>query len=491
MNRQQPLPIGGGRRRILITGATGYIGRRLEERLLARNDLAIRILVRNRNKVRPSVRDRVEIVEGDTFQRENLDRALAGVDTAYYLIHSMGQDGDFGELDRRSAENFREAAVRAGVRRLVYLGGLGVRATASEHLQSRLETGEILSSHPEKLQTIWLRAGVIIGAGSASFEIIYHLVQKLPVLITPTWVRTRTQPVAVADVVRYLEAAADVDVEGDRVVDIGSEVTSFRAMLEDTAAVLGLRRRILPVPVLSPRLSSYWLVLMTPVPYRLASALVEGLKSETVVLNDDAGRLFPDIRPVSFRQAVAAAVDEMAKDGVLSRWCDSSAGTVCDILGQDDPSSSILRDRREILLAGARPEAVFRAACAIGGRHGWYRYSPLWRLRGMFDKLVGGCGLSRGRRAEGELRVGDALDFWKVADLRENRRLLLLAQMKLPGHAWLEFDIREDRLVQTAHFLPRGLLGRLYWYAVSPFHHLVFSDLAHQIVARARREAAG
>ncbi|MCB2184302.1 MAG: SDR family oxidoreductase [Desulfobulbaceae bacterium] len=472
---------------ILITGATGYIGRRLKDRFLSRTDCRLRLLVRNRNKVRPSVLGRVDIVEGDTFHKEALDEALQGIDVAYYLIHSMGADKDYKDLDRLSAENFRDAAIRAGVKRIIYLGGLGVKETASKHLLSRIETGEILSARPECIQTIWFRAGVIIGSGSASFEIIRNLVQKLPIMITPKWVTTMTQPIAVDDVLSYLAAAADKDLTGNMIIDIGASPMSFREMMLKAANVMGLSRMMIPVPVLSPRLSSYWLILFTPIPYKLATALVEGLKSETVVLNDHATCFFAEIKPVSYQDAVLKALKEMEGNQILSRWCDSSGGAVCDIKDQDNTSSAILRDCREYPLGGASRESVFRAACSLGGEEGWFHYHLLWQMRGLIDKLVGGYGLNRGRRARGRLRIGDSLDFWKVADIKENKRLLLLAQMKLPGKAWLEFDIQSDKLVQTAHFLPKGLWGRLYWYSVLPLHHLVFTNLSRQIVLRGQK----
>lgn len=471
---------------ILITGATGYIGRRLKERLLGRDDLKIRLLVRNRKKLRAAVLEKVEVTEGDTFDRNALATALAGIDTAFYLIHSMGAGSDFAELDRRSAENFRAACVAAGVRKIIYLGGLGVLKTASRHLASRIETGEILSAEPGRVRTVWFRAGVIIGAGSASFEIIRNLVQKLPVMITPQWVRTRTQPISVEDVVSYLAAAIDTDFSADTVVDIGAEQMSFQQMMLGAARVMGLKRLMVPVPLLSPRLSSYWLILFTPIPYKMAAALVDGLKSETIVLNTNAAAFFPDIVPRRYEDAIRDALREVEEDQVISRWCDSSAGVACDIKDHDDSHLAILRDVRHVPLHGVSPEKVFQAACSVGGNSGWFSYHLLWRIRGWIDKLVGGYGLSRGRRNLGELRVGDALDFWKVADIRENQRLLLLAQMKLPGKAWLEFDIQPEMLVQTAHFLPRGLWGRIYWYAVLPLHGLVFSDLSRSIVERAR-----
>ncbi len=473
---------------VLITGATGYIGRRLTHRLLEAGDCRVRLLVRNRNKVQVAIADRVDIREGSTFDAASLAAALDGVDCAFYLIHSMGEGEDYRRLDRESAENFRRACIAAGVRRIVYLGGLGRKESASTHLLSRIETGEILSAEPGKVQTIWLRAGVIIGSGSASFEIIRNLAQKLPLMITPRWVRTRTQPIAIADVLSYLQNSADLEVAGNLVVDIGGEALSFQKMIVQAGAAMGLKRFILPVPVLSPRLSSYWLILFTPVPYKIASALVEGLKSETILQNDHAARYYPQVIPLNFSQAVAAAELDLAQNQVVSRWCDSSALQACDIRDYDDPVGAVLRDVRVVPFArGETPQDVMRSACRLGGEFGWSRYTVLWRLRGLMDKLVGGYGLNRGRRAPDSLRVGDALDFWKVVDIREDKRLLLYAQMKLPGQAWLEFDVQPQQLVQTAHFLPRGLLGRLYWYSVLPLHNLVFQDLAEAVVRGARK----
>ncbi|WP_028583827.1 SDR family oxidoreductase [Desulfogranum mediterraneum] len=474
---------------ILITGATGYIGRRLSHRLLADTNHPIRILVRNRNKVQRILSEQVDIHEGDTFDREALSQALEGVDTAYYLIHSMGSTQDYQELDRRSAENFRDCCIASGVRRIIYLGGLGVKADASAHLLSRIETGEILSNRPREIQTIWLRAGVIIGSGSASFEIIRNLTQKLPLMITPSWVRTKTQPIGIDDVLAYLEGSLELGYEDNLVVDIGAEQLSFQEMMAQAAEVMGLKRLLIPVPLLSPRLSSYWLILFTPIPLGLAAALVEGLKSETILQNQAAAHYFPGIRTSSFRESVARALRELEQHQVLSRWCDSSGLQACDIKDFDDPSGAILRDSRTVVYTEQQEqEAVFQSACAIGGPNGWFRYNLLWQLRGLIDKIFGGYGLNRGRRLHRQLRLGDALDFWKVVDLKENKRLLLYAQMKLPGQAWLEFDVQPRQLVQTAHFIPRGLWGRLYWYAVYPFHFFVFTNLARTIVRAARTE---
>jgi len=298
---------------VLLTGATGYIGRRLKERLLEDKSLQLRLFVRNERKIRDKYRDRMEIFEGSTFDRESLRKALEGIDVAYYLIHSMGTKGDFRELDRLSAENFLNACIDAKVQRIIYLGGLGRKDTASKHLLSRIETGEILSSRPESIQTIWFRAGIIIGSGSASFEIIRNLVQKLPMMITPRWVHTKTQPIGISDVLEYLFQAKDLDTKKNLVVDIGSDQMSFKEMLIRASKVIGLRRLLIPVPLLTPRLSSYWLILITPVSFRIAKALVEGLKSETVIQNDNAKRFFPKISLLSYEDAIKIALREIEK----------------------------------------------------------------------------------------------------------------------------------------------------------------------------------
>ena len=475
------------RRTVLVTGATGYIGRRLTHRLLKDGRYDIRLFVRNRRKVQVAIADEVEICEGTTFDPESLDRVLAGIDTAFYLIHSMGSDADYQDLDKQSAENFRRACIRAGVRRIVYLGGLGARQSASKHLLSRIETGEILCQEPEKIQTIWHRAGVIVGSGSAGFEIVRNLCHKLPMMLTPLWVRTKTEAVSIEDVLSYLQYSIDLDYNKDLVVDLGSGEISFKQMIEQAAEVMGLHRVLIPVPVLSPRLSSYWLILFTSVPYRLAASLVEGLKSETVRQNDHASRYYPGITPISYRESVAQAVEELERDQIISRWCDSSSKKACDIRDFDNPAGAVLRDVRIVAFEqGETQDRVYDSVCALGGENGWFKYNLLWRLRGALDKIVGGYGLSRGRRNSRELRIGDALDFWKVVDLKQGKRLLLYAQMKLPGQAWLEFDVQPTQLVQTAHFIPHGILGRLYWYSVLPLHYLVFTDLARTVVNNAR-----
>jgi uncharacterized protein YbjT (DUF2867 family) len=477
--------------RVLVTGATGYIGRRLADRLIREDGVSVRLFVRNAAKLGPALRRGAEVFEGNTLDPGSLAPALQGIDAAYYLVHSMGAGPRFPELDRRSAANFRDACISAGVRRIVYLGGLGDKDSASRHLRSRIETGEILSGRPGPIQTVWLRAGVIIGSGSASFEIIRGLVEKLPVMIAPRFVQTRTQPIGVGDVIRYLAASARIPGAGNLVVDIGSDIMTFREMLLRTAAVMGLKRWLIPVPVFTPRLASYWLVLMTPVPFRIASALVNGLKSESVARNDLAAGLFPDIKPLGFEAAVRQALGEVSEGQVLSAWCDSSAGGACDVAGRDEVAAKVLKDERSFPFPDGVPaREVFAAVQAIGGRNGWYTYNWLWKIRGFVDKLLGGPGLSRGRRDPTTLRLGDSLDFWKVADQRDGRRLLLANQMKVPGEAWLEFVIEGKTLVQRALFLPRGLWGRLYWLLMKPFHALVFGSMGRAVIKKAKAAAA-
>jgi len=473
--------------RVMLTGATGYIGRRLKAKLLDAEDIELRLFVRNAAKLRPAVRGRVDVVEGDTFDAPALARALDRVDVAYYLIHSMAAGRDYAARDRRSAENFRDAAITAGVRRLVYLGGLGVKETASEHLRSRLETGEILSARPEAIQTIWFRAGVIIGSGSASFEIIRNLVQKAPILITPRWVRTHTEPIALTDVLSYLSSAREVDVDGNVIVDVGAGITTFAAMLQGAASVMGLRRPLVSLPFFTPRMGAYGLAILTPVPYNIASALVEGLRSETVKRNDRASRYFPGIEPRPFERAFREALAEIEANQVLSRWCDASLNPTCDVRPVARVEEAVYVDRREVLLNGAAPEEVFAAATTVGGRTGWFRGQLLWRLRGLLDKILGGPGLGRGRRDGREIRVGDAVDFWRVVDFQPGKRFLLASQMKLPGKGWLEFTVDEEKLAVTAYFYPRGLVGRTYWLLTKPMHALALGGLARDLVSSARQ----
>jgi len=471
--------------KVLLTGANGYIGRRLKEKLLGESDVDLRLLARNPKSMTPNID--AEVFQGDSFDVDSLERALEGVEVAYYLIHSL-QEQNYRELDKLSAHNFLNAAIKKGVKRIVYLGGLGVKEQASTHLLSRIETGEILSSRPKEIETLWIRAGVIIGSGSASFEIIRHLSEKLPVMVTPKWVKTLAQPIGVDDVVSYLLAAKDVRVEKNVMVDIGSEMMTYKEMMLGCAHALGLKRWIFPLPILTIKLSSYWLNFFTPVPYNVARSLIEGLSSEVIVQNDNAVKYFPEIRPVSFDSAVKQAIQEMEKNQVFSRWSDAGAGVdAWEKEFKSDASAALLLDRQTLPLDGVSHEALYKAFCSIGGDEGWFGYNWLWELRGVMDKMIGGAGLNRGRRDAYNLRVGESVDFWRVEDLKENERLLLRAQMKVPGKAWLEFKIQEGELIQTAYFYPRGLLGRLYWYALIPIHYFVFKDMICSIMKKAQK----
>lgn len=469
---------------VLLTGAAGYIGRRLKHRLLKEGDLKLRLFVKRNQEVKPH--PNVEVAQGNTFDKESLEAALKGIDTAYYLIHSM-ESKNYRELDRQSAQNFLDACIENGVKRIVYLGGLGEKESASEHLLSRIETGEILSSRPERIQTLWFRAGVIIGSGSASFEIIRNLVEKLPFMITPKWVNTLCQPSAERDVIEYLAQAAKLQERANAIIDIGSETMSYKNLLLGYARAVGLKRTLLPVPFFSPKLSSYWLTLMTPVPYSVASALIEGLKSEVVVKNDHAAKLFPAIHPMRYDEAVKAAVEEIKNTQILSRWSDAS-GEAWEV-DHSALAEAVFTDRQVMALEGIDAKRVFAVFCSVGGENGWFGYEQLWKMRGIIDKLFGGYGLSRGRRDPKTLRIGDSIDFWKVVDLQEDKKLLLYAQMKLPGKAWLEFLIKEGKLYQTAYFYPHGLVGRLYWYAMLPFHLFIFKGMAKNLVKKAQNKS--
>ncbi len=470
---------------ILLTGATGYIGRRLKHKLLEDDNIDLRLLVRHSGALGESARERTEVFEGSTFDTGFLDNVMKGVDIAYYLIHSLGQD-DYAERDRISAKNFREAAVKAGVKKIIYLGGLGVvNSDTSEHLLSRIETGEILSADAENIDVIWFRAGVIIGSGSASFEIIRNLIQKLPIMITPKWVRTKAQPIGVEDVIDYLEQARTDTLTGSHIVDIGSEQLCYQEMMQQCSEVMGLKRLIIPVPFLSIGLSSYWLNIFTPVPFNVAASLIKGVRSEVIVQNDNASKLFSEIHPASFKESISKALLEAEENQVISRWSDRG-NDVWETDHKDSIANAVFIDRQILPLEGLNAHDVHRSYIGIGGENGWFSYDWLWEFRGFFDKLSGGAGLNRGRRSQNELRVGDSLDFWKVIDIQEDERLLLYAQMRVPGKAWLEFKIHEGNLIQSAYFLPKGVLGRLYWYALVPLHYFVFKDMIRSVLNKAK-----
>ncbi len=471
--------------KVLLTGANGYIGRRLKKHLMEQ-DIDLRLLVRNPKTIENYPQRKLEVYKGDTFDIESLENALDGVDVAYYLIHSLESE-NYRELDKQSANFFLDAAIKKHVKRIIYLGGLGIKESSSTHLLSRIETGEILSSRPEDIQTIWIRAGVIIGSGSTSFEIIRHLIEKLPVMVTPKWVNTLAQPIAVDDVIEYLDYSKDLDYQKNLVVDIGSQKMTYKEMMLEASEVLGLRRWIFPLPILTIKLSSYWLNLFTPVPYNVAKSLIEGLSSEVVIQNDNASKYYSQIKPISFKESVKRAVRQMEENQVVSRWSDAGGGHGhLEENYINEFARSVLMDRQELSFEGVSLEAVYETFCSIGGKYGWFRYNWLWEIRGFIDKLLGGTGLNRGRRDKKVLRIGESVDFWRVEDLIPNKRLLLYAQMKVPGKAWLEFLIKDNELIQTAYFLPRGIWGRIYWYTMKPIHFLIFRDMAHAIIERSK-----
>jgi uncharacterized protein YbjT (DUF2867 family) len=472
---------------VLVTGASGYIGGRLVPRLLEAGH-RVRCLARARGKLSAhswAHDPHVEIVEGDVGDRVGLTRALAGCSAAYYLVHSMlAAGGEYAARDRALAESFAAAAQAAGLDRIVYLGGLGeLGAGLSEHLASRREVERVLAAGATPLTV--LRAAMIIGSGSASFEILRYLVERLPVMVTPRWVATQCQPIAVRNVLRYLVSCLDVDQTRGRTLDIGGpDVLSYREIMGIMAEERGLRRRlVIPVPVLTPRLSSLWIHLVTPLSREIARPLAEGLRNRVVCRNDEAQRLMPGPL-LSVRESIRAALQRMEAGDVETAW--STAGPIPS--DPDWAGGTVYTDRRSVEVA-ASPARVFAAVQRIGGGHGWYAADALWRLRGALDRLLGGPGLRRGRRNPDSLEFGETLDFWRVTGLEADRRLSLRAEMKLPGEALLEFSIEargsRSQLVQTARFLPRGLMGMAYWYAALPFHALVFSGMLDGI----RREA--
>ncbi|AJP00393.1 NAD-dependent dehydratase [Streptomyces cyaneogriseus subsp. noncyanogenus] len=490
--------------RCLVTGATGYIGGRLVPELLAEGH-RVRCLARSPGRLRDQPwAGGVEAVRGDVTDSASVAAALRGVDVAYYLVHALGTGRGFEETDRRAARIFGERAREAGVRRVVYLGGLtpaGVpEAALSPHLRSRAEVGRILLDCG--VPATVLRAAVVIGSGSASFEMLRYLTERLPVMVTPSWVRTRIQPVAVRDVLRALVGSARMPDDVSRAFDIGGpDILTYRDMMARYAAVAGLPRRlIVPVPVLTPGLSSHWVGLVTPVPAAIARPLTESLRHEVVCREHDIARYVPDPpgHPIGFDEAVRLALQRVREAQVTTRWSSASVpGAPSDPLPTDPDwaGGSLYTDHRSRTV-DASPGTLWRVIEGIGGERGWYSLPSAWAARGLLDRLVGGVGLRRGRRDPARLRVGDSLDFWRVEEIEPGRLLRLRAEMRLPGLAWLEMYVETDgegrtRYRQRALFHPHGLLGHLYWWGVSPFHAVVFGGMARNIAraAAADRDA--
>lgn len=474
-------------RLLLLTGATGYVGGRLLERL-EQAGRRVRCMSRRPEQLSARVGPTTEVVKGDVQDPESLGAVLAGVDTAYYLIHSMSGDDDYREADRAAAEAFGAAARKAGVRRIVYLGGLGEGDDLSGHLASRQEVGAVLAA--SGVPTLEFRAAIVIGSGSTSFEMIRALVDRLPVMICPRWVATRTQPIAVEDVLEYLLEATEVPLPAGRVVEIGGpDRVSYGALMREYARQKGLRRLMIPVPVLTPHLSSLWLGLVTPVYARVGRALVEGLKNETVVHDPSALELFR-IRPRGVREAIARALVNEDHDFAATRWSDAlSSGPARRSFGGATVGSRLVDSR--VARVPLSPAEAFAPIQRIGGERGWYYGDLLWRLRGLLDLPFGGAGTRRGRRDPVRLLAGDTVDFWRVEAIEEDRLLRLSAEMSLPGRAWLQFEVEPapggSIIRQTAIFDPVGLLGRLYWYSIWPFHGFVFKGMIRGI-ARAAGE---
>ena len=475
---------------ILLTGATGYVGGRLLPLLVA-DGWRVRCVARQPEHLSPRVPDGVEVVQGDLLDAASLSAAMQGMEAAFYLVHSMGATGDFETQDRLAADNFAAAARAAGVQRIIYLGGLGEdQLDLSAHLRSRHEVGERLRAH--EVPVIEFRASIIIGSGSLSYEMIRALVERLPVMVTPRWVRVTAQPIAIGDVLAYLRAALSLKLDGSLMVEIGGpDQVSYGELMREYARQRGLRRLMIPVPLLTPRLSSLWLGLVTPLYARVGRKLVDSLRHPTVVRDASAQGLFP-IRPVGVREAMARALRNEDSSFVLTRWSDAlSAAANAPRPWGGTRLGNRLVDSRSMPVATS-PAKVFAAVEQIGGAMGWHYANWLWTLRGWLDLLMGGVGMRRGRRDPARLRAGDTLDCWRVESIQPGQRLRLAAEMKLPGRAWLEFEVQPDgngaRLRQVATFDPLGLWGLGYWYGVWPLHRIVFAGMLRGIAHAAEKK---
>jgi uncharacterized protein YbjT (DUF2867 family) len=466
----------------LLTGATGYVGGRLLGRL-QREGLPVRCLCRNPEALSWRVTPGVELVQGDLLKAQSLVKACSGVDTAYYLVHSMQDGGEFEARERKAAENFALAARQSGVRRIIYLGGLAHGPELSPHLRSRAETGNILRS--SGIPVIEFQASIVIGSGSASFEMIRALVERLPVMVTPLWVNTAAQPIAIEDVIEYLMAATKLPLdERNLIVEIGGrDVISYVGIMREFARQRKLRRWFIRVPVLSLSLSSRWLTLITPVYASVGRCLIESVRHASIVRNPNAAELF-SIRPMGITQAIERASTQEDRIAAESRWSDAARGrSVARGSGHD------LLVNEQTVRVPLPPGEAFAPIRRIGGRTGWYFGNTLWRIRGLIDLMTGGVGMRRGRPDPETPLPGSTLDFWRVELYEPDRRLRLFAEMRLPGRAWLEFRAEPDGsstvLRQIAQFEPFGLVGLLYWYLLLPVHAIMFSQMLKHISAAA------
>jgi uncharacterized protein YbjT (DUF2867 family) len=468
--------------KILLTGATGYIGKRLLP-VLVDQGFEVVCCVRDKRKFHPekSLREKISVIENDLDNRESLNNIPCDIDIAYYLVHSMSATKDYEQLEKLSAINFRESLKDTRVKQVIYLSGIVNADSLSKHLNSRKTVEEVLSKGNFALTT--LRAGIIIGSGSASFEIIRDLVEKLPIMIAPKWLKTRCQPIGITDVIQYLTGVIGKEESYHKSFDIGGEeILTYKEMLLDFAAVRGLKRYIWTVPVMTPRLSSYWLYFVTSTSYNLATSLVDSMKVEVVAKNDDIKKIV-NFKTLSYKESIERAFRRIEQNAILSSWKDSTVSGRLDYKISDYiqvPQYGCFKDirKKEVKDISTTLEKIW----SIGGETGWYYGNWLWQLRGFLDKIVGGVGLRRGRTNLTHIQAGDTLDFWRVlfADKVEGR-LLLFAEMKLPGEAWLEFRIQGTELVQTATFRPKGVLGRLYWFSVLPFHGFIFKGMLREL----------
>lgn len=470
-----------GKRLILLTGATGYIGGRLLPALENRGE-RVRCLARRPSHLVGRTGPQTEMVAGDLCDQSSIENALEGVDTAFYLVHCMGNAGQFEKRDREAAHNFGEKARSAGVRRIIYLGGLTQGDDLSIHLRSRMEVGSILRE--SGVPTIEFRASVIIGSGSLSFDMVRALVERLPVMITPKWVRSLAQPIAVEDVIQYLLEAVDLPLEGSAVFEIGgADAVSYEGIMQEYARQRGLRRFMIPVPFFSPKAASYWLAFVTPLYFRVGRKLIASVKNDSIVTNPTALEVF-SVKPKGLEEAITRAIGNEDQEVAATHWSDA----LCENYNKPHPWGVGFGQRRvdsyaEIL--EYPPSEVFFPIQCIGGEQGWYTHRWLWWTRGTLDSWLGGVGLRRGRRDPCDLRVGDAIDFWRVEKFIPDRLLLLFAELKVPGRAWTFFEVapheKGSEVRITAVYDPKGIWGRLHWYSVSPFHYLVFKNMLRGI----------
>lgn len=469
--------------KVLLTGATGYIGKRLLP-VLVEMGYHVVCCVRDKHKFHPekSVAEKIEVVEIDLTRKETLENIPADFDFAYYLVHSMSASKNYDELEKISAVNFREQLNKTNVKQVIYLSGIVNSQTLSKHLNSRKNVELELGKGKYALTTV--RAGIIIGSGSASFEIIRDLVEKLPIMIAPKWLKTRCQPIGISDVIKILTGILNNKKTYNNSYDIaGDEILTYEEMLLGFASVRGLKRYIWTVPVMTPKLSSYWLYFITSTSYKLAVSLVDSMKIEIIARDQEINKLL-NLHPLSYKDCIRQAFKRIEHNEIVSSWKDSTISGRLDFKISDYikvPVFGCYRDirKRQISDVPTCIENIWK----IGGNTGWYYANWLWKLRGFIDKIFGGVGLRRGRTNTNNIRAGDTLDFWRVLYANKaEKRLLLFAEMKLPGEAWLEFQIQDNYLIQTATFRPKGLLGRLYWYSVSPLHGIIFRGMINRLV---------